>query len=694
MWAVVAFDGITGNPFGSNAVWLGERDDSNNAAQHISNFNTSNTYYFVNESEDRLDSINNTSFTAAVDASTTLSYLVFDIADEPPDDWDTDLEYERGVIVFYNSKVWINNDNDNEGNTPGAVNSGWIDLTDTGGDVGVVYSTGTAFPADSSNGDLFEFNDSASSITAKDYDGTTDLTTASRGDLFKFNGTNWIKQSEDTDTDTTNPAYSTGTAFPGSPATDDLFEFNADASSITAKDFNGSDDITTAVRGDVFKYDGTDWVKQSSHTVDTTGPKYTTGTAFPGTPATNDVFEFNDSASGITAKDFDGSTDLTTAERADVFKYDGTDWIKQSEDTNVDITGKADIDLQNIDSSLTDAEQDTVKERIGVVGRGVTDVSSTHQPPTPTEENAGLYFDSSIPRLWMTHVTPIAGTPATATSTAVSITGDFLGVHLVHPSSPSVGEYYYNNHSGQHDWWEYITDPTYGNVWAVVSFDGITGNPFGVSAVWLGERDDSDDAAAHISNYNSGNTYYFINESEDRLDTIDNIAYSAGVNATTVFSYLVFDIADEPPDDWDTNLEYERGVIVFYNSKVWINNDNDNEGNTPGAVNSGWIDLTDTGGDVGVVYSTGTAFPADSSNGDLFEFNDSASSITAKDYDGTTDLTTAARGDLFKYNGTNWVKQSEDTDTDTVNPEYSTGTAFPGSPATDDLFEFNADSAS
>ena len=59
-------------------------------------------------------------------------------------------------------------------------------------------------------------------------------------------------------------------------------------------------------------------------------------------------------------------------------------------------------------------------------------------------------------------------------------------------------------------------------------------------------------------------------------------------------------------------------------------------------------------------YETGTSFPASPSEGDLFEFNDAvASGLTAKDFDGSTDLTTASRGDLFKYIGTSWVKQSE-----------------------------------
>ena len=62
----------------------------------------------------------------------------------------------------------------------------------------------------------------------------------------------------------------------------------------------------------------------------------------------------------------------------------------------------------------------------------------------------------------------------------------------------------------------------------------------------------------------------------------------------------------------------------------------------------------------GTIYTTGSIFPSSPVSGQLFEFNAAAASITAKDYDGTTDLTSASRGDLFKYDSTstNWVKQS------------------------------------
>ena len=51
--------------------------------------------------------------------------------------------------------------------------------------------------------------------------------------------------------------------FPTSPIADQLHEFNQAASAIVAKDFDGLTDITSAVRGDVFKFNGVNWIKQS-----------------------------------------------------------------------------------------------------------------------------------------------------------------------------------------------------------------------------------------------------------------------------------------------------------------------------------------------------------------------------------------------------------------------------------------------
>ena len=61
----------------------------------------------------------------------------------------------------------------------------------------------------------------------------------------------------------------------------------------------------------------------------------------------------------------------------------------------------------------------------------------------------------------------------------------------------------------------------------------------------------------------------------------------------------------------------------------------------------------------GAVYASGAAFPTTPApmDGDLFRFDAAATSIVAKDTDGTTDVTTAAVGDLFQFDGTNWIRQ-------------------------------------
>ena len=57
------------------------------------------------------------------------------------------------------------------------------------------------------------------------------------------------------------PFVTSGDAFPQSPNRDDLHVFNASATGITAKSFNGTSSVTTAARGDAFKFT-TEWVKQ------------------------------------------------------------------------------------------------------------------------------------------------------------------------------------------------------------------------------------------------------------------------------------------------------------------------------------------------------------------------------------------------------------------------------------------------
>ena len=60
-------------------------------------------------------------------------------------------------------------------------------------------------------------------------------------------------------------------------------------------------------------------------------PRYETGAAFPPEPQVGQLFEFNTAVSGLTdALDFDGMTAVTDARRGDVFRWNDTNWIKQS----------------------------------------------------------------------------------------------------------------------------------------------------------------------------------------------------------------------------------------------------------------------------------------------------------------------------------------------------------------------------
>ena len=109
--------------------------------------------------------------------------------------------------------------------------------------------------------------------------------------------------------------YRTGSAFPTVTAADNdlLFEFNASVNPITnAVDFDGSTAVTSAARGDVFKYDhsNTHWVKQSAKTADTIRGQ------FSGTPDTVAADAGDAGTSGLGARgDHDHGLDSTVTAR-------------------------------------------------------------------------------------------------------------------------------------------------------------------------------------------------------------------------------------------------------------------------------------------------------------------------------------------------------------------------------------------
>lgn len=102
---------------------------------------------------------------------------------------------------------------------------------------------------------------------------------------------------------------------------------------------------TSAKKGDVAQYDGTDWVRRGNvcdlfNVSDIDINVVTDGVAFPASPANNDVIIFNMAATGLTWVDTNGAP-LTTAALGDVGLFNGTDWVRQGNLT--DLSGTAAI---------------------------------------------------------------------------------------------------------------------------------------------------------------------------------------------------------------------------------------------------------------------------------------------------------------------------------------------------------------
>ena len=81
------------------------------------------------------------------------------------------------------------------------------------------------------------------------------------------------------------------TRFPTSPHIGDIFIFTADTT-INWKDINGSTDLTDAVKSDVARWNGTNWVKQMtlSDAVSSSGTDFHIGTSYPSSHGAGDHF--------------------------------------------------------------------------------------------------------------------------------------------------------------------------------------------------------------------------------------------------------------------------------------------------------------------------------------------------------------------------------------------------------------------
>ena len=205
----------------------------------------------------------------------------------------------KGDIVQYNGERWINTAHLGDISGITILNAGEYNITN-----------GDKLPP--ALNDIFIYSDDAT-------DGT-----AVKGDVYQYDGTDWINESNlDTpDLDTLNNINDLGDISNGKelpipedndPIENDIFIFS-----------DTPTDDTIAVKGDVYQYDGTNWINRAN--LDDIGDITVLGNIDIGItlpeyidPIENDIFIFSDNS----------TDDATVVEKGDVYQYDGTDWIKR-----------------------------------------------------------------------------------------------------------------------------------------------------------------------------------------------------------------------------------------------------------------------------------------------------------------------------------------------------------------------------
>ena len=131
------------------------------------------------------------------------------------------------------------------------------------------------------------------------------LTTAAKGDIALRSGSNWVKNGDLTDIDgiTTVAAVAVhATAFQGSSNNDITIFSAAVTSGLTGYEDSGGTALTSAAKGEIAQYNGTDWIRRGNLTdlsgITTLGT-ITDGTSFPSSPNTNDVFIFDGAGTNL-----------------------------------------------------------------------------------------------------------------------------------------------------------------------------------------------------------------------------------------------------------------------------------------------------------------------------------------------------------------------------------------------------------
>ena len=194
--------------------------------------------------------------------------------------------------------------------------------------------------------------------------------------------------------------------------------------------------------------------------------------------------------------------------------------------------------LYKITGYTAEVSSEIGKKYTGAVGnhRFVNDITEHHILPVATAYSESFVHDASIPRTWQKRFVIEDDVPATGTGTDYTA-NYYIGAFnsppnpLTYVSADIVGLRYYN--ARLHQWFRRIAiTGLAGLYWDHDSFDSLFGNAF-----WLSDREDADDAAAHVVDYQSSSVYYYYDESNGKIRTLSD--YVAGEDGHKLWRYDV-----------------------------------------------------------------------------------------------------------------------------------------------------------
>ena len=333
----------------------------------------------------------------------------------------------------------------------------------------LVTTSGDTVPENPRNNDRHTYNTSVSSLENHvGSDGTTEITSAISGDTFRYDSVNthWVLQIEGTRTDditidrnsdnelqvksdslddshvsdsidnTGKQSYrnkigsinhTVSGSVPDDANINDLHTYNTSVSSLENHTENDSiTEITSAVSGDTFKFDGMDWVYQytilsldnvtigrnsdnelqvklgsldDSHvsdSIDNTGKQsyrnkigsinHTVSGSVPDDANINDLHTYDIDVSSLeNHTENDSTTEITSAISGDTFKFDGTNWVFQylvgitidditiGQDTNNQLQVKlGSLDDSHVSDSIDNAGKQSYRNKIGSINHTVS----------------------------------------------------------------------------------------------------------------------------------------------------------------------------------------------------------------------------------------------------------------------------------------------------------------------------------